>query len=45
LNRFDTDTKNSFLEFYQAIDASINPEVVVTPEPVAAVVEDPITHL
>jgi hypothetical protein len=46
LNRFDRDTKHSFLDFYQAIDASINPEVpdaTLTPEVVT--VEDPITVL
>jgi hypothetical protein len=35
LNRFDDDTKASFIDLYTKIDAGINPEAIVQP-----VVED-----
>jgi hypothetical protein len=31
LNRFDDDTKASFIDLYTKIDAGINPEVIVQP--------------
>ena len=31
LNRFDTDTKNSFMDLYTKIDAEVNPPVVAAP--------------
>jgi midasin (ATPase involved in ribosome maturation) len=40
LNRFDDDTKASFIDLYTKIDAGINPDAIITPVVEDAVVSD-----
>ena len=43
LNRFDTDTKVTFLDLYTKIDAGVDPTVVPAPAPEVA--EDPSVEI
>jgi hypothetical protein len=40
LNRFDDDTKASFIDLYTKIDAGINPDAIIQPVVEDAVVSD-----
>ena len=41
LNRFDDDTKASFIDLYTKIDAGINPDAIITPVVEETLVSDP----